>query len=66
MIKIKTFVMANTFNPSHHDRLDNAINSFLEKNDVEVIDIKYSSSLSADNGSLYFIHSAMVMYKTND
>lgn len=40
MIKVKTFI-ANSFNPLHHEKLDNSINKFLEENDVEVVDIKY-------------------------
>jgi hypothetical protein len=48
MIKVKTFI-TNSYNPVHHDRLDNSINKFLEENDVEVVDIKYSTSCCADS-----------------
>lgn len=58
MIKVKTFIM-NSCNRLHHERLDNAINDFIAENNVEVVDIKYSTSL--DQGS--WIPSAMLIYK---
>lgn len=63
MIKVKTFV-TNSLNPSHNEKLDNSINLFLSRNDIEVVDIKYSSSLAVDgNGKIYFNHSAMLIYR---
>lgn len=63
MIKVKTFV-TNSLNPLHNERLDNSINVFLLGNDIEVIDVKYSSSLAVDgNGKVYFDHSAMLIYR---
>ena len=63
MIKVKTFV-TNSYNPVHHDRLDNSINKFLEENDVEVVDVKYSTSCCADSmGRFQWIPSAMLIYK---
>lgn len=63
MTKVKTFVN-NSYNPLHHDRLDNYINKFLEDNDVEVVDIKYSTSCCADSmGRFQWIPSAMLIYK---
>lgn len=63
MVKVKTFV-TNSFNPLHHEKLDNSINDFLSKNDIEVVDIKYNSSLTADgNGKVYYDHSAMLIYR---
>lgn len=44
MTKVKTFI-ANSYNPLHHEKLDNSINKFLEENDIEVVDIKYSTCL---------------------
>lgn len=63
MIKVKTFKM-NTQNIAHHEKLDNVINKFLEENDVEVIDIKYSTCchLGSMGGSCW-IPSAMLIYK---
>ena len=63
MTKVKTFV-TNSYNPAHHDRLDNSINKFLEENDVEVIDIKYSTCWCADSmGKFQWISTAMLIYK---
>jgi hypothetical protein len=63
MTKVKTFV-TNSYNPAHHDRLDNSINKFLEENDVEVVDIKYSTSCCADTiGRFQWMPTAMLIYK---
>ena len=63
MIKVKTFVM-NSQNVLHHERLDNNINKFLEENDVEVVDIKYSTCCHAgNNGGNCWTPSAMLIYK---
>ena len=63
MIKVKTFIIKNSSNPLHHSRLDNQINDFIAKNNVEVIDIKYSTSVSANaNGGVNWIPSAMLIY----
>lgn len=64
-IKVKTFVM-NSYNPLHHERLDICINKFLVENDVEVIDIKYSTCCHGDNGRGTWIPSAMLIYKTKE
>ena len=55
MIKVKTFI-ANSYNPLHYEKLDNSINKFLEENDIEVVDIKYSTCLikSSVHGTLLF------------
>ena len=47
MIKVKTFVIKNSNNPLHHERLDGVINNFLAENDIEVVDIKYSTAMTA-------------------
>ena len=63
MTKVKTFI-SNSYNPLHHDRLDNYINKFLEENNVEVVDIKYSTCCCSDNmGRFQWIPSAMLIYK---
>ena len=58
MIKVKTFD-PNSANPLHHERLDNEINSFIANNDIEVIDIKYSTAFAENQ----FIASALLVYK---
>lgn len=57
-MKVKTFV-PNSGNTCHHDRLDIMINKFLEENDIDVIDIKYSTAFVNNN---YWIQSAMLIY----
>ena len=64
MLKVKTFVM-NSGNQAHHERLTDAINNFIEENEIkEVIDIKYSTSISGDANRFYCLLSAMLIYKT--
>lgn len=63
MIKVKTFVM-NSGNQLHHERLDTAINKFIEENEItEVVDIKYSTSMSGDANKFYCLLSAMLIYR---
>jgi hypothetical protein len=66
MIKIKTFVM-NSQNPLHHERLDNSINNFVKSNNIEVVDVKYSTSVTTgSDGRHYWYPSAMLIYKENN
>ena len=63
MIKVKTFI-TNSFNPLHHEKLDNSINKFLEENDIEVVDIKYSTCCCTDSaGRFQWMPTAMLIYK---
>ena len=63
MLKVKTFVM-NSGNQLHLERLDDAINNFIAENGImEVIDIKYSTSISGDANKFYCLLSAMPIYK---
>jgi len=65
MIRVKTFVNKTpNYNRLKSEWLDLAINDFLSENDVEVIDIKYNSSLAVDNsGKIYYDHSALLIYR---
>ena len=66
MIKVKTFVM-NSGNQLHHKQLDAAINKFIEENEItEVVDIKYSTSMSGDANKFYCLLSAMLIYRENN
>ena len=65
MIKVKTFI-SNSTNPLHHDRLDNQINAFLAANDIEVVDIKYSTSAAVVGSGVNFYPSALLIYKTKE
>lgn len=62
MIKVKTFV-TNSYNPLHHERLDAQINKFIEENDIEVVDIKYSTTSAWNGAATVWIPSAMLIYK---
>ena len=62
MVKVKTFLM-NSHNPLHHERLDKLINKFFEENDIDVIDIKYSTAAVAGANGVSWIPSAMLIYK---
>lgn len=67
MIKVKTFVIKNSDNPHHHERLDGYINAFLAENDIEVVDIKYSTAMASySTGGYSWKPSAMLIYKTKD
>ena len=67
MIQVKTFVIKNSDNPAHHERLDGMINTFLAENDIEVIDIKYSTAMApTSTGGYFWKPSAMLIYKTKD
>lgn len=66
MIKTKYLVTSQDFyNP---EEIDDLINGFLEENpNIEIIDIKYQSNISAvaDSGvsATYFNNSALIIYK---
>lgn len=67
MIKVKTFVIKNSDNPHHHERLDEYINKFLAENDIEVIDIKFSTAMAQTSvGGYFWKPSAMLIYKEKD
>ena len=62
MIKVKTFVI-NSNNPMHHERMDAQINKFIEENDIEVVDIKYSTTSAWNGAAAVWIPSAMLIDK---
>lgn len=65
MFKVKTFV-SNSPNPLHINRLDSAVNAFIEKNDIDVIDIKYDTAAVCLGKDIYYYPSAMLIYKTKE
>lgn len=63
MIKVQTFVTKN-HRDTDHNQLRNDINEFLAENDVEVVDIKYSTCSCVDAmGKIHWIPSALMIYK---
>ena len=65
MIQVKTF-RTKSQNPVHLGKLDDAINAFLQENDIEVIDIKYDTAAVDSNGQMNFYPSALLIYKTKE
>lgn len=68
MIKTKYLVTSQNF--LDPEEIDDLINDFFEENpDIELIDIKYQSNISAiaDGGvsATYFNNSALIIYKEN-
>ena len=56
MVKVKTFTTGSA-NILHHEMLDKQINKFLSENDVEVVDVKYSTCAYAkQTGAEYGWH----------
>lgn len=51
------------FDESHEKDLEQDINNFLQENEVEVIDIKYSVSTSLFSEEQIYCFSALIMYK---
>lgn len=69
MIKTKYLVTSQSFLDTKE--IDDLINDFLEENsDIEVIDIKYQSNVSAvvDGGisGTYYNNSALIIYKEGE
>ena len=63
MIKVKTFTI-NSKNTAHHEMLDDKINKWLAENDVEVVDVKYSTCYGVTSrDSLCWIPTALLIYK---
>ena len=57
-IKVKCFE-AN----SRVAKLEEAINDFLNENDVEIVDVKFSSADGLSNGRSFSSYAALVLYK---
>lgn len=55
-----------TFSDRKFDKVDNCVNSFIEENKVEVVDVKFSTATKFDGSFGLVIYSAMVIYKTKE
>jgi len=53
------------FDEAHEKDLEDEINKFLDEEEIEVIDIKYSISSSIYSEEQIYCFSAMIMYKWN-
>ena len=52
------------FDESHEKDLEEAINNFLSANEVEVVDIKFSTAIAVSEEQIYCF-SALILYKEN-
>ena len=50
------------FDESHEKDLENEINKFIESSDIDVIDIKFSTSCTLYSEEQIYCFSALVMY----
>lgn len=53
------------FDENHEMDLEEAINSFLQNNDIELIDIKYQLSIMYDYKEQIYCYSALLLYNEN-
>lgn len=53
------------FDEAHESDLEEDINKFLDEEDIEVIDIKFSVSNSIYSEEQLYCFSALIMYKEN-
>lgn len=51
------------FDESHESDLEEDINNFIQENDPDIIDIKYSISNSIYSDEQLYCFSALIMYK---
>lgn len=62
-LKVKFFVEKGHMSSSSAvNALESSINAFIDENDIEVVDIKYTTAHLHDTNVL---HSALFMYKEN-
>jgi hypothetical protein len=67
MTKVRIFTLGNSHNILHHSRLTDSINAWLEQNNVEVVDIKYSTSAYINSmGGECWVPSALLIYKDKE
>lgn len=67
MIKVKTFTLGNSKNILHHGKFAESINTWLEQNNVEVVDIKYSTCAYTNSmGGECWVPSALLIYKDKE
>lgn len=68
-IKVKIFIIKLIEYAANTDRLDSMINNFIAENNVEVIDIKYSTAIfgGSQGASLSnWVPSAMLIYRERE
>ena len=65
-IKVKTFILKSR--AADTDGLDRWINNFIAENNIEVIDIKYSTALFGERGTILssWVSSAMLIYRERE
>ena len=65
-IKVKTFILKSR--AADTDGPDRWINNFIAENNIEVIDIKYSTALFGERGTILssWVPSAMLIYRERE
>lgn len=61
-LKVKLFAVKGYMSSRLLNELESSINAFLDENDIEVVDIKYTTTQEHDR---IVLHSALLMYKEN-
>ena len=51
------------FDESHEKDLEKDINTFISENEIDIIDIKFSTSISIFSEEQIYCFSAMIIYK---
>lgn len=59
------FMLVKVIDESHEDDLEKEINKFIKDNDIDVIDIKLSTSCSIYAEEQIFCFTALIMYTKN-
>lgn len=68
-IKVKTFIPLSRDCTGSSDKLDSLINNFIAENNIEVIDIKYSTAIfGGGQGTILsnWVPSAMLIYRERE
>ena len=51
-----------TFDESHEKDLEEKINNFLKENDIDIIDIKFSTAIAVAGEEQIYCFSALIIY----
>lgn len=61
-INFGDYMKVKIFDEEHESDLEKSINNFLKENEIEVVDIKYQTSVSVFSEEQIFCFSAMIIY----
>lgn len=63
MTQIKIYSVQGNQAPKDGEKLENLINNFISENNIDVVDIKYSTAMT-ENPYPHYVASAMIIYNT--